>query len=131
MIPARCSPSVSRTLDGQLGGQLLTAMCVHLDGERRAIRYAGAGHPPLLHWRAAEQTLDVLDSDCLLIKKIPSDTDRELHAFSLGIACSCTPMGCSKPRTRPRHSSATNAFTPRFGNMQRDPALNSVAVQNS
>ena len=71
--PGAVLSSVSRTLDGQLGGQLLTAMCVHLDGERREIAYAGAGHPPLLHWRAAEQTLDVLDSDGLLIGLMPSE----------------------------------------------------------
>jgi sigma-B regulation protein RsbU (phosphoserine phosphatase) len=70
--PGALLSAVSRTLDGQLGGQFLTAMCVHLDAERGEIAYAGAGHPPLLHWRAAEQTLDVLNSEGLLIGLIPS-----------------------------------------------------------
>ena len=96
------------------GGSCSPPCAVHLDGERREIAYAGAGHPPLLHWRAAEQTLDVLDSDGLLIGLMRWVTDREPHAFSPAIACSSTPTVCSKPRTRPRHSSATNAFTPRF-----------------
>jgi sigma-B regulation protein RsbU (phosphoserine phosphatase) len=70
--PGALLSAVSRTLDGQLGGQFLTAMCVHLDGERGEIAYAGAGHPPLLHWRAAEQRLEVLNSDGPLIGLVPS-----------------------------------------------------------
>jgi phosphoserine phosphatase RsbU/P len=50
----------------------VTAMCVHLNGERGEITYAGAGHPPLLHWRAAEGTIEVLSSDGLLIGFAPS-----------------------------------------------------------
>ena len=70
--PGALLSAVSRTLDGQLGGQFLTAMCVHLDGERGEIAYAGAGHPPLLHWRAAEQRLEILNSDGPLIGLVPS-----------------------------------------------------------
>jgi serine phosphatase RsbU (regulator of sigma subunit) len=47
-------------------------MCVHVDGERGEIAYAGAGHPPLLHWRAAEQTLQTLNSDGPLIGLVPT-----------------------------------------------------------
>jgi phosphoserine phosphatase RsbU/P len=70
--PGALLSTVSRTLDGQLGGQFLTAMCVQLDGERGEIAYAGAGHPPLLHWRAVEQRLDVLSSDGPMIGLVPS-----------------------------------------------------------
>jgi phosphoserine phosphatase RsbU/P len=70
--PGALLTAVSRSLDGQLGGQLVTAMCVHLNGERGEITYAGAGHPPLLHWRAAEGTIEVLSSDGLLIGFVPS-----------------------------------------------------------
>jgi len=71
--PGALLTGVSRTLHGQLGGQFLTAMCVHLDGERGDIAYAGAGHPPVLHWRAAEQKLDMLNSDGMLIGFVPSE----------------------------------------------------------
>jgi phosphoserine phosphatase RsbU/P len=71
--PGALLSAVSRTLDGQLGGQFLTAMCVHLDGLRGEITYAGAGHPPLLHWRAAEQRLEVLNSEGLMIGLLPSE----------------------------------------------------------
>jgi sigma-B regulation protein RsbU (phosphoserine phosphatase) len=64
---------MSRKLDGQLGGQFLTAMSVHLDGECREIAYAGAGHPPLLHWHAAEQKLEMLHSEGLLIGLLPAE----------------------------------------------------------
>jgi sigma-B regulation protein RsbU (phosphoserine phosphatase) len=70
--PGALLSAVSRTLDGQLGGQFLTAMCVQLDGERGEIAYAGAGHPPLLHWRAAEQRLETLNSDGPLIGLVPA-----------------------------------------------------------
>jgi phosphoserine phosphatase RsbU/P len=70
--PGALLSAVSRTLDGQLGGQFFTAMCVYLDGERGEIAYAGAGHPPLLHWRAAEQKLEMLHSEGLLIGLVPS-----------------------------------------------------------
>jgi phosphoserine phosphatase RsbU/P len=71
--PGALLSAVSRTLDGQLGGQFLTAMCVHLDGERGEIAYAGAGHPPLLHWHAAERKLEILNSEGLLIGLVPSE----------------------------------------------------------
>jgi sigma-B regulation protein RsbU (phosphoserine phosphatase) len=64
--------ALSHTLHGQLGGQFLTAMCMHLDGERGDISYAGAGHPPVLHWCAAERRLDSLASDGILISLVPS-----------------------------------------------------------
>jgi sigma-B regulation protein RsbU (phosphoserine phosphatase) len=71
--PGALLSAVSRTLDGHLGQQFLTAVCVHLDGERGQVRYAGAGHPPVLHWASVEQTLKVLASDGMLIGLMPSD----------------------------------------------------------
>jgi sigma-B regulation protein RsbU (phosphoserine phosphatase) len=65
--PGALLSAVSGTLEGQLGGQFLTAMCLHLDADRGEVIYAGAGHPPILHWRAAERTLDQLHSDGPLI----------------------------------------------------------------
>ena len=82
--PGALLSAVSRTLDGQLGGQFLTAMCVHLDGERGEIAYAGAGHPPLLHWRAAEQTLEILNSDGLLIGLVPSQYESRTARIQRG-----------------------------------------------
>jgi len=71
--PGALLSAVSRTLEGQLGGQFLTAMCLHLDAEQGHVAYAGAGHPPVLHWRAAERTLDSLTSDGILIGLTRSD----------------------------------------------------------
>lgn len=65
--PGALLSSISRTLEGQLGGQFLTAMCLRLDGEGRNILWSGAGHPPLLHWHAEERRLDSLSSDGILI----------------------------------------------------------------
>lgn len=72
MDPGRLLSALSHTLHGQLGGQFLTAMCLHLDGDRGEFAYAGAGHPPLLHYHAAERRLEALDSDGVLIGLLPS-----------------------------------------------------------
>ena len=65
--PGELLSGVSQTLQGQLGGQFLTAMCLHLDAARGEIAWSGAGHPPILHWHAAESRLDALASDGILI----------------------------------------------------------------
>jgi len=60
--PGRLMSALSLSLTGQLGGQFLTAMCIHLDGERGEVAYAGAGHPPALLWRASERRLELMPS---------------------------------------------------------------------
>jgi sigma-B regulation protein RsbU (phosphoserine phosphatase) len=64
--------AVSGTLQGQLGGQFLTAMCLHLDPAHREIVCAGAGHPPLLHWHADDRRLTTVPSEGILIGFAPS-----------------------------------------------------------
>jgi serine phosphatase RsbU (regulator of sigma subunit) len=59
-------------------------MCVRLDGERGEIAYAGAGHPPLLHWRASEQRLEMLTSEGLLIGLLPSQYVSRITAVRRG-----------------------------------------------
>jgi phosphoserine phosphatase RsbU/P len=70
--PGDLLTALSETLHGRLGGQFLTAMCVRLDAEHRQVRYAGAGHPPILHWRAAEAALAELPSAGIMIGLLPS-----------------------------------------------------------
>jgi sigma-B regulation protein RsbU (phosphoserine phosphatase) len=53
--PAAVLAGMNETLTGQLGGQYVTAAYLFLDREAGVMRYSGAGHPPLLRWRANEQ----------------------------------------------------------------------------
>jgi len=49
--PAAVLAGMNETLKGQLGGQYATAAYLFLDREAGVMRYAAAGHPPLLRWR--------------------------------------------------------------------------------
>lgn len=52
--PAAVLTGLNETLTGQLGGQYVTAAYLFLDRGAGAMRYAAAGHPPLVRWRAGE-----------------------------------------------------------------------------
>ena len=49
-----------------LQGQYVTAAYLWLDTEARTARYSAAGHPPLVHWRAATATMTRIESNGLL-----------------------------------------------------------------
>ena len=53
--PAAVLAGMNETLAGQLGGQYVTAAYLFLDREAGVMRYSGAGHPPLLRWRADDR----------------------------------------------------------------------------
>jgi sigma-B regulation protein RsbU (phosphoserine phosphatase) len=52
--PERLLKGMHETLSGRLGGQYVTAAYLYLDRDSGVMRYAGAGHPPLLRWRPSE-----------------------------------------------------------------------------
>jgi sigma-B regulation protein RsbU (phosphoserine phosphatase) len=49
--PARLLSGMNRALCGNTQGQYVTASYVYVDGERRELRYAAAGHPSMLRLR--------------------------------------------------------------------------------
>jgi len=51
--PAQVLTRLNQTLCGKFHGHYVTASYVYLDMERRILRYAGAGHPPVLMFDAA------------------------------------------------------------------------------
>lgn len=65
--PGRFLTLMNRTLDGQLGGQFATAICTHLDRRAGIASFAGAGHPPIYHWRAGSRELAKLESTGLMM----------------------------------------------------------------
>lgn len=63
--PAEVLRILNRILSGQLRGQFVTAAYLWIDTEAHKARYAAAGHPPLLSWRAAGNELTRIESNGL------------------------------------------------------------------
>ena len=65
--PARVLGGLNRSLCGRFKHHFVTAAYVFADMEKNSISYAGAGHPPLLLWRAsAGSASEVLQNGLLL-----------------------------------------------------------------
>ena len=65
--PAKVLWGLNKALCGNLGHNFVTAAYVFLDIERGALKYAGAGHPPLLLWtRSAGSTREVEENGLFL-----------------------------------------------------------------
>jgi sigma-B regulation protein RsbU (phosphoserine phosphatase) len=65
--PAEVLAGMNRTLSGMLGEQFITAAYVYFHTERRELRYAGAGHPPVLLWRSAIRRTESLEKNGLFL----------------------------------------------------------------
>jgi sigma-B regulation protein RsbU (phosphoserine phosphatase) len=63
--PAAVLTGMNETLEGQLGGQYVTAAYLFLDCEAGVMRYSAAGHPPLLRWRPDESRTHELEENGL------------------------------------------------------------------
>lgn len=64
--PEAVMKGLNGILSHQLRGQFVTAAYLFLDVERRRALYSAAGHPPLLHWNAAERRIEKIESNGLL-----------------------------------------------------------------
>jgi serine phosphatase RsbU (regulator of sigma subunit) len=65
--PEEVLDGMNRTLSGMLGEQYITAAYVYFHAERRELRYAGAGHPPVLLWRCAARKIEFLEKNGLFL----------------------------------------------------------------
>jgi sigma-B regulation protein RsbU (phosphoserine phosphatase) len=65
--PGRVLAGMNQILCGKMQGQYISAAYLFIDLENGMFRYAGAGHPPLLLWRAAEQRTESLEENGLLL----------------------------------------------------------------
>jgi sigma-B regulation protein RsbU (phosphoserine phosphatase) len=70
--PALLLGRLGQVLHGHLGGQYVTAAYLWLDTRARTARYAAAGHPPLLLWRAAAEALERIECNGLLYGVAPN-----------------------------------------------------------
>lgn len=65
--PAEVLAGLNRTLCGTLRDQFITAAYVYFDPAGQKLHYAGAGHPPILLWRAADGRVDSLEENGLFL----------------------------------------------------------------
>ncbi|MGC2694250.1 MAG: PP2C family protein-serine/threonine phosphatase, partial [Candidatus Angelobacter sp.] len=76
--PAQVLTGLNSILCGNLQGQFVTAGYLFLDPGRGALAYAGAGHPPLLVWRAREAKVESIEENGLMLGIFPEGTYKSL-----------------------------------------------------
>lgn len=69
--PTDLLAGLNSILCGTLHGQFVTAAYVFIDVARRQLSYSGAGHPPLLLWRAREAKVQSIEQNGLMLGIFP------------------------------------------------------------
>jgi serine phosphatase RsbU (regulator of sigma subunit) len=69
--PAKVVAGLNSVLSGKLQGQFVTAAYLFLDLEQGTATYSAAGHPPLLHYRAAIHSVDGVVENGLILGLMP------------------------------------------------------------
>lgn len=72
--PARVLAGLHEALRGKFQHHYVTAVYVFVDMEKKCMSYAGAGHPPLLLWRASTETASELVENGLPLGLLPHAT---------------------------------------------------------
>ena len=67
--PARVLQGLNQALCGKFQHHYVTAAYVFIDMEKRTLKYAGAGHPPLLMWGASSQGVRDVEENGLFLGK--------------------------------------------------------------
>jgi sigma-B regulation protein RsbU (phosphoserine phosphatase) len=70
--PAEVLREMNAVLCGNLQGQFVSAGYLFLNPAKGMLRYAGAGHPPLLIWRSQQRRVESLEENGLLLGIFPS-----------------------------------------------------------
>jgi sigma-B regulation protein RsbU (phosphoserine phosphatase) len=69
--PAEVLSGLNSILCGILQGQFVTAAYAFIDIAQRQLSYSGAGHPPLLVWRAREADVQSIEKNGLILGLFP------------------------------------------------------------
>jgi phosphoserine phosphatase RsbU/P len=69
--PAEVLAGLNSILCGNMQGQFVTAGYVYVDVKKNQLAYAGAGHPPLLVWRAREKRAVPIEENGLFLGAFP------------------------------------------------------------
>jgi sigma-B regulation protein RsbU (phosphoserine phosphatase) len=86
--PEEVLAGLNKTLCGTLQDQYITAAYVYCDTERHELRYAGAGHPPVLLWRSGARKVEALEENGLFLGPFPKAEYASLcTAFEPGDRC--------------------------------------------
>jgi phosphoserine phosphatase RsbU/P len=81
--PAKVMAGLNSILTGKMHGQFVTAAYLFLDLQSGSGRYTAAGHPPLLHYCAADRTIREVTENGLLIGFVPF-AEYESKTLTLG-----------------------------------------------
>jgi phosphoserine phosphatase RsbU/P len=69
--PARLMAALNQTLCGKFRGHFVTAAYVFIDTEKKVLRYAGAGHPPMLMRNGSSGTVSEVIENGLFLGSFP------------------------------------------------------------
>ena len=69
--PADVLTGINSILYGNMEGQFVTAGYLFVNVENKELAYAGAGHPPLLVWRAGEKKVERIEENGLFLGAFP------------------------------------------------------------
>jgi phosphoserine phosphatase RsbU/P len=69
--PAQVLAGINRALADKLESNFVTAVCIFIDTDAGTIRYAGAGHPPIILHRRTERTLSELSDEGMILGPFP------------------------------------------------------------
>jgi phosphoserine phosphatase RsbU/P len=69
--PAKVMAGLNYVLAGKLQGQFVTAAYLFLDLEKGTGSYSAAGHPPMMHYRAADATVSNVVENGLILGIMP------------------------------------------------------------
>lgn len=78
--PARVLAGLNQALYGKFTTHFVTAAYIFLDMELGAMKYAGAGHPPLLLWRASTRKTAELEENGMVLGLFGDATYDEIEA---------------------------------------------------
>jgi serine phosphatase RsbU (regulator of sigma subunit) len=72
--PDKVLSGLNQALCGRLGNFFVTAAYVFVDVQKGVLRYAGAGHPPLLQWQKAPACAREVEENGLFLGQFPEET---------------------------------------------------------
>jgi serine phosphatase RsbU (regulator of sigma subunit) len=95
--PGQLLSGLNRALCGKFEAHFVTAVYVFVDLEAGVLRYAGAGHPPLLLAPSAEGGVRRVEANGLMLGLFPEAEYRAAEVrLRPGIAACCIPTGFSR-----------------------------------
>jgi len=72
--PGKVLSGLNQALCGKFQRNFVTAAYVFVDLEKKSMTYAGAGHPPLLHWRSSSAKASEVSENGLVLGQFPEET---------------------------------------------------------